>query len=92
MALLRMLSRAAFICNICFLLAICFLRIKRPVTMEIASLTIVMGFFLSWIFNGAVNLGLIYRWMSKKPFTDIPRWLIITNAGFLAIQIILFLL
>jgi hypothetical protein len=60
--------------------------------MEIASLTIVMGFFLSWIFNAFVTVGLIFRLiLKKKPPTGIPQWLIIMNSLFLAVQIILFL-
>jgi hypothetical protein len=60
--------------------------------MEITSLTIVMGFFLSWIFNCILNLGLIYRKIFKKPIAGIPGWLIVTNGIFLVIQLILFLL
>jgi hypothetical protein len=89
MALLRMLNRAAFICNICFLLAICLLWLKNPVNPGIASLIIVMGFVLSVILNIVVNAWLIILRIYKKPFTAVPRLLIYLNGGFLAIQIIL---
>jgi hypothetical protein len=89
MALLRMLNRAAFICNICFLLAIFLLRLKSPVNPGIASLIIVMGFVLSVILNIVVISSMLILRIRKKPMTSIPRLLIYLNGGFLAIQIIL---
>jgi hypothetical protein len=89
MGLLRMLNRAAFICNICFLLAISLLWVKNPVNPGIASLIIVMGFVLSVILNMVVNVWLIILRIFKKPVGIIPRLLIYLNGGFLAIQIIL---
>ncbi len=47
MAFLRMLNRAAFICNVCFLLAIFLLWYSHPVNPGLSSLIIVMGFLLS---------------------------------------------
>jgi hypothetical protein len=89
MALLRMFNRSAFICNVCFLLAITILWIHHPVNAGLASLLIVMGFFLSFIFNLVVNVWLFIRMIIKKPINEVPRALIYLNGSFLAIQLIL---
>jgi hypothetical protein len=89
MALLRMLNRAAFICNICFLLAIGLLWFKHPVNPGFASLIIVLGFFLSVILNLVVNIWLLLLRIAKKPVGEIPRLLIYLNGGFLIFQLIL---
>ena len=91
MALFRMLQRSAFICNICFLLALGLIWYKHPVNPGIASLIIVMGFFLSVVLNAIVNFWLLFLWIFKKPFTGIPKHLIYINGGFLLIQIMLIL-
>jgi hypothetical protein len=89
MAFLRMLHRAAFICNVCFLLAIGILWLKHQVNPGISSLVIVMGFFISIILNIVVNLWMLMLVVSKKQVRGIPRLLIYLNGGFLAIQLIL---
>lgn len=89
MALLRMFYRAAFICNICFLLAIGFLWFKHPIEKEFASLIIVMGFFLSVILNVVINVWMVVLRLLKKPLTGIPKALIYLNGGFLILQLIL---
>ncbi len=89
MALLRMLNRSAFICNLCFLLAIAILWMRHPINAGLASLLIVMGFFLSFIFNMVVNVWLLIRKLNNKPLNEIPRALVYLNGGFLAIQLIL---
>ena len=89
MAILRMFSRAAFICNVCFLLALGLLWFKNPVNPGLSSLIIVMGFLLSIVFNIVVNGWLFVLHISKKKIVGIPNLLIYLNGGFLAIQIIL---
>jgi hypothetical protein len=89
MPLLRMFNRAAFICNICFLLAIGLLWLKQPINPGLSSLVIVMGFLLSIILNVVVNVWLFLLKIFKKPLIGIPRLLIYINGGFLVIQIIL---
>ena len=91
MGFLRMLNRAAFICNACFLLALLILRIRQPVDPGLASLIIVMGFVLSIIFNLLVNSWHLIRWLSKKSLRDIPSPFIYLNGAFLIIQLILLL-
>jgi hypothetical protein len=89
MALLRLLSRAAFICNICFLIAIGLLYFRHPVNPGFASLIIVMGFFLSVVLNIIVNATLIYYSVRKKTITGITKTLRIVNGSFLVIQLFL---
>jgi len=89
MALLRLCHRAAFICNLCFLIALIILRLRHPVNAGLTSLILVMGFFISVILNVVVNLWMALLLVSKKPLEGIPRWLIYVNGGFLAIQLIL---
>jgi len=91
MALLRVLCRAAFICNVCFMLALGILWLKHPENSDpgISSLIIVMGFFLAIILNIVVNLWLIILRISGRRTEGIPRYLIIVNGGFMAIQLIL---
>ena len=91
MGLLRMLNRSAFICNVCFLLAILILRVRQPVDPGLASLIIVMGFVLSIILNIIVNFWHLARWINKKTLKEIPRSFIYLNCSFLVIQLILLL-
>jgi hypothetical protein len=89
MALLRMLNRSAFICNVCFLLAIWILWLKHPVNEGLVSLIIVMGFFLSVLLNTIVILWLLVLRVKKKTAAGIPEKLIYLNGGFLLVQIFL---
>jgi hypothetical protein len=91
MALLRMLNRSAFICNVCFLLAILMLRAKHSVNPGLASLVIVMGFALSIILNLWINTWHLVCWAKNKPLTQVPRLLVYVNGGFLIIQLIFLL-
>jgi hypothetical protein len=89
MALFRTLHRAAFICNLCFLLALFILWLKHPVNAGLTSLILVLGFFVSVLLNVVVNLWLIVLKITNKPLSQIPRWLIYVNGGFLVIQLVL---
>jgi len=91
MALLRVLCRAAFICNVCFMLALAILWLKHPENMDpgISSIIIVMGFFLAIILNIVVNLWLLILRISMKQTAGIPKYIVIINGGFMAIQLIL---
>ncbi len=88
MALLRMLNRAALICNVCFLLAMGVLMFKGVVNPEISSPILVMGFFLSLFLNIIVAMGLIVLRMTRNPLSAIPGWLRWVNGIFLIIQLI----
>ena len=92
MGLFRMLTRSAFICNVCFLLAIFILWMRQSVNIinpGLASLIIVMGFVLSIILNLIVNIWQLIRWVKKKPANGIPLVFKYLNGGFLTIQLIL---
>jgi len=89
MALLRMLNRAAFICNICFLLALGFLHYKGLAREDLTSLIIVMGIFLSVVLNIVILLWLLILLFIKKPPDGISKPVIYINACFLAVQLFL---
>jgi hypothetical protein len=91
MALLRMLYRAAFVCNLCFLIAVCILRRKYPVNQELSSIILIMGLFVAVVLNVVVNVWQMVLRFSDKKLSGVPRWLIFVNGGFLAIQLILLL-
>jgi len=91
MALLRMLHRTAFICNLCFLLGLIILKFRHPVNSGLSSLILVLGFFVSVVLNIVVNVWMGLLRFSNKPLEGIPRWLVFVNGGFLAIQLILML-
>jgi len=92
MALLSVLSRSAFICNICFLISLVLLLIRDPVSPGLASLIIAMGFVLSILLNVVVNISVAVVLLRKKPLREIPRFLLYANALFLVIQITLLIL
>jgi len=73
------------------MLALGILWLKHPENSDpgISSLIIVMGFFLAIILNIVVNLWLIILRISGRRTEGIPRYLIIVNGGFMAIQLIL---
>jgi len=91
MPLLRILCRAALICNICFLIAIWIIWLKHPVNQGLTSIMLIMGFFISPCLNIVVNAWLSLNRVSKKPRAEIPRLIIFLNGAFLAIQLIIFL-
>jgi len=91
MAILRMLHRAAFIGNLCFLLAVVILRFRPPLNPGITSFILIMGFFVSVALNVVVNVWQMALRFSNKKTETAPRWLRLVNGGFLAVQLILIL-
>jgi hypothetical protein len=92
MTFLRFLSRVAFICNICFLLAILLLWMDHPPKGDLISLIIVIGFVLAFIVNLIVNISYgINLLLGKKPGNQIPAWLMVANFIFLLPELILLL-
>ena len=88
----RLLSRVAFICNICFVLAIILQRTKSLGGGEIVSLIIIMGYVLAVIMNAVVGIWYLFLHRSYKTLSNVvPLWLIIVNYLFLILQLILFL-
>ncbi|MBN9380395.1 MAG: hypothetical protein J0H74_06500 [Chitinophagaceae bacterium] len=89
MRLLRHLSRVAFICNICYLLASLVQYIPNPPEGEALSTIIVLGWLLSILVNFVVNGWLLVVWAFRKGLLDIPRWLWIVNLIFLIVQLVI---
>jgi len=92
MRLLRFLSRVAFICNICYLLASVIQYIPNPPEGPIVSNIIVLGYFLAIILNLLVSVALLITGVLRKKPLEVPRWLVTTNLIFMIIQsVILYL-
>ncbi len=89
---MRLLSKAAFICNICFLLAQLLRLTGHPPEGELISLIIILGYGLAMLINAIVNVWYAVLLISRKPLKPVvPVWLIIANFLFFIIQLILFL-
>ena len=85
---LLFLSRVAFICNVCFLLAFS-ITITNWVKNQVFEGTIVIiGYVMVALFNPMVNICyLVLLLMRKKFWQVIPSWLITANILFLIMQI-----
>jgi len=92
MRLLRFLSRVAFICNICFLLA----TLTRFLPMPDNGLTsniIILGYLLSIMLNVLVNtILLLLLLFGRLRRSGVPIWLLIINFIFFIIQIALLII
>ena len=89
MALLRMLNRSAFICNLCFLIALCILWFKHPLNEGMVSMIIIMGFFLAVLLNILVAGWLIFQLISGKKISGLPQKLLYINCLFLVVQLVI---
>lgn len=90
MRFFRILSRVAFICNFCFLLAALVQYIPHVPDSEILSTIIVLGYIVSVLINVLLNLSLVILFLFgvlKK--AQIPQWLVVVNFIFFIIQSIL---
>jgi hypothetical protein len=93
MQVFRFLSRVAFICNICFLLASFIQWLPHPPEAEPVASIIVMGYFLSMLFNVLVTLAIIVLFIiGKLRAAAIPTWLLVVNGLFFLLQLILFII
>jgi hypothetical protein len=93
MRIVRLLSRVAFICNICFLLASFIQWLPHPPEGALISLIIVLGWLLSILVNFIVNGWVIGLWAAGKlRAAAIPRWLLIVNGLFFITQLALLIL
>ncbi|MGN6416030.1 MAG: hypothetical protein ACTHMC_00965 [Pseudobacter sp.] len=85
---LLFLSRVAFLCNICFLLAWLIQYLPVSPHGHIASTIIVLGTGVAVILNMVVNIIVIISLFVKKSnWQFYPRWLIICNFLFLILQL-----
>jgi hypothetical protein len=90
MGWLRFLSRFAFICNCCFLIATAIKWIPNPPTGELMSAIVVLGYLVSVWLNALLGLCCAVLLFLKKPMKQhIPLWLIIVNLLFLIPELIL---
>lgn len=93
MRLLRLLSRVAFICNICFLLASFVQWLPDPPEGGLVSMIIIMGYLLAIIVNTLVNLWVIGLFATRRLIRGaLPTWLLIVNFLFFALQLTLFII
>ena len=91
MRLVRFLSRVAFICNICFLVATCSRWLPALPDNAITSDIIVLGYLVSVLINILVNLiVLVLFFIGKGKAAAIPMWLLVVNLIFFIGQILLF--
>lgn len=91
MRLVRFLSRVAFICNICFLVASLRQWILLPLDNQLASDIIVLGLLVSVVLNVIVNLIVLVLFViGKLRSAAIPMWLLVVNLIFFIGQILLF--
>lgn len=90
MQLLRFLSRVAFICNICFLLASFVQYMPKPPEGAWVSTGIVLGYIVSILVNVVVNCWLIVLLFGKRlRAAGVPVWLLIVNFVFFIVQLFL---
>jgi hypothetical protein len=92
MATAKFLSKVAFICNICFLIANALLWEKNPPRADWLSLVIIMGYVMAVFMNAGALISYLYiRFWGEHSGYPVPIWLIIINCLFFLIQLILFL-
>ena len=93
MQLLRLLSRVAFICNICFLLASFIQWLPNPPEGGLISMVIVLGYLLSIFVNVVVNLWVITLLTARRlRAANVPVWLLVVNFAFFLLQLLLIIL
>lgn len=93
MRVLRLLSRVAFICNICFLLASFIQWLPHPPEGILVSDILVLGYILSMLVNVVVNLSVILLFvMGKLRAAAVPVWLLVVNMLFFLLQLTLIII
>jgi uncharacterized BrkB/YihY/UPF0761 family membrane protein len=82
------LSRLAFICNICFVLAFT-LQISNWIKdQDLSGTILIIGYFMVVLFNPLVNICYLVLFLIRKKFwTTVPPWLITANILFLVMQL-----
>ncbi|HWB91491.1 MAG TPA: hypothetical protein VG605_06545 [Puia sp.] len=91
MQLLRFLSRLAFICNICFLVASALRYLPALPDNELTSDIIVLGYIVAILVNLFVNLIVVILFLLRRVWAaGVAHWLLIVNFVFFIVQILLF--
>ncbi len=89
---LSFLSRVAFICNICLLLALVMRYYSFIPSLDLQSTVLVAGLVLSFVINVLVNLAYGVLLVKKRSVgTFVPIWLATINFLFLVFQFYLIL-
>ena len=91
MRLVRFLSRVAFICNICFLVASFTQWLPALPDNAITSDIVILGYLVAIVVNLLVNL-IVLILLPLGKLRGVPAWLLIVNGIFFIVQIILFYL
>jgi hypothetical protein len=90
MRLFRLLSRVAFIFNVCFLLAAFVLWLPHPPEENLIASVIPIIYLMAIVINTLLNLALILLFViGKLSAPRIPVWLLIVNFLFFILQSIL---
>ncbi|HEY6899073.1 MAG TPA: hypothetical protein VI233_00460 [Puia sp.] len=90
MQVFRFLSRVAFICNVCYLLASFIQWLPHPPEGEIITNIIVFGFGGSLLINLIFGLSVVILFaIGKLRAANIPVWLLVVNLLFFILQVIL---
>jgi uncharacterized membrane protein len=86
---LLVLSRVAFICNICFLIAFSIQMTDWIKNEDITSTIALIGYVMGFIINPLLVLCYLLVFIfSRKKLKAIPSWLLTANILFLFIQIL----
>lgn len=86
---LLFLSRVAFICNVCFLVAFSIQMTDWIKNEDITSMIVLIGYIMGFIINPLLVLFYFFMFLlAKKKLKVIPSWLLTANILFLVIQIL----
>src|SRR4029078_3760369 len=86
---LLVLSRVAFICNICFLIAFSIQMTDWIRNEDITSMIALIGYVMGFIINPLLVLCyLLFFIISRRKLKIVPSWLLTANILFLVIQIL----
>lgn len=86
---LAVLSRIAFICNVCFLVAFSIQMTDWIKNEDLTSLIALVGYVMGFILNPVLNvLYLIFFIVAPKKLRVVPAWLFTANILFLVIQVL----
>lgn len=81
------LSRIAFICNICFLIAFSLQLSNWIRDQDLTDYVVIIGFVMSFIINPVTNLCyLVTAFASRQKLSIVPLWIITANILFLFID------
>ena len=86
---LLFISRLAFICNVCFLIAFSLQLTNWIRDEQLTSTIILIGYVMGFLLNPVLNvIYLAVFSLSRSRLAIVPTWLITANILFLVIQIL----